>query len=152
LDIDAVIATVSPIASCLDNLGKANEIDPFLRRASNIIADARYELCVFGERALRFLIQADNQKAKQILTPVKSVDASRMATTNSGVVYLRLLSELLWFEMPLGKNLEILDTLLSNADDPVKELWKGEGQVHNLDKIRGATRRYLRKMNAASKM
>ena len=75
-----------------------------------------------------------------------------MASTDSGVVYLRLLSELLWFEMPLGKNLEILDTLLSNADDPVKELWKGEGQVHNLDKIRVATRRYLRKMNAASKM
>ncbi|MCK4827832.1 hypothetical protein KA005_69530, partial [bacterium] len=93
-----------------------------LRRASDIITDERYEFCVLGERALRFLIQGDNQKAKQMLTPTKTVDAFRMAATHLGIVYLRLLSELLWFEMTLGKNLEVLDTLLSNADDPVKEL------------------------------
>lgn len=122
LDIDAVIEIVSSIASCLHNLGKADEIDPFLRRASDIITDERYEFCVLGERALRFLIQGDNQKAKQMLTPTKTVDAFRMAATHLGIVYLRLLSELLWFEMTLGKNLEVLDTLLSNADDPVKEL------------------------------
>lgn len=44
IDIDAVIETVHGITSCFHNLGKTDEIDPFLIRASDIIADERLSL------------------------------------------------------------------------------------------------------------
>lgn len=122
IDIDAVIETVHGITSCFHNLGKIDEIDPFLMRASDIITDERYRFCISGERALNFLIQGNDSKINQILSFIKNIDVSRIATTYYGRLHLDLLSEFLWYEIPLAKNLEILEKLLSKADDPFREL------------------------------
>ena len=122
LDIDAVIETVHGITSCFRQLGEFDEIDPFLIRASDIITEERYEFCILGERTLNFLIQGNESKTKQILSSIKNIDVSRMATTYYCRQYLDLFSEFFWYEIPLAKNLEILEKLLSKVDDSLGEL------------------------------
>lgn len=124
LDIDALIETLHGIACCLNKLDKPDEIDPFLRRCTDIVQDDRYEFCILGERALWFLIQGDNHKSKQILIPAKGLESSRMVTTYYGRLYLNLFLESLWVEIPLGESLQILHALSTNVDDPLRELYQ----------------------------
>ena len=124
IDIDAVVETVHGIACCLYKLGRYFEIDPFLRRVSDIIRDERYAFCILGERAVWFLIQGNDNKMKQTLSPAKYINIARIATTYYGRLHLHFFLELLWFKIPLAKNLEILEVILSNVDDPFRELYQ----------------------------
>lgn len=124
IDIDALIETLHGIACCLNKLDKTDEIDPFLRRCTDIVQDDRFEFCILGERALWFLIQGNDHMSKQILITAKGLDSSRMVTIYYGRMYLNLFLELLWIEIPLGESLQILHALSTKVDDPLRELYQ----------------------------
>ncbi len=127
VDIQAVISIYSSLSHCLMMDGRPEEIDEVLQRISAFIDDDRYRFCLVFLRALRFAITKEFDSATAVLQNAPVLQPERLVSFEYGRVSLRLFVDLLWTQLPLERNLRILDCLLSSEEDPLLTI---EDRVH----------------------